>query len=186
MSKHNFLQNLERIKKQARENITKGAVTENYQLDKKDVVSLLNSALATEIICTLRYKQHHFTAAELGASVASAEFLEHSRQESEHADQLAERILQLGGKPNFSPVGLEKRAHAEFVECETVSCMVKENLIAERIAIDIYRAMIAYIGNHDPTTRKMLEYILAIEEEHADDLLDVAAEYDVNLEFSDS
>ena len=182
MSKNDFLTNMKQIREQARKHLKQGAITENYGLDLNKVISLLNSALATELICTLRYKQHHYKAASLGASVAAAEFLEHAIQETEHSEQIAGRIMQLGGEPDFSPEGLQGRAHADFVECETVACMVEENLVAERIAIDIYRGMIGYIGYADPTTRKMLEDILATEEEHADDLLDVAAEYDIDLD----
>ncbi|MCP0913355.1 MULTISPECIES: ferritin-like domain-containing protein [Legionella] len=182
--KHNtaFLTDLKKIRDDARKHLTKGPVTENYHLNLATVIELLNGALATELICYLRYNKHHYKAAALGASVAASEFLEHANQENLHANQLAARIVQLGGDPNFSPHGLSERAHAEYVECETVECMVKENLVAERIAIDIYREMINYIGNADPTTRKLLEDILAVEEEHADDLLDVAAEYDIKFE----
>ncbi|GGI93545.1 ferritin-like domain-containing protein [Legionella impletisoli] len=177
-----FLANIKKIRDEARKHLMRGPITENYNLDLDNVIELLNGALATELICILRYKQHHYKAAALGASVAAAEFLEHAIQETDHADQLAQRIMQLGGEPNFSPEGLGERSHADFVDCDTVDCMVEENLVAERIAIDIYRAMINYIGYADPTTRKLLEDILAVEEEHADDLLDVAAEYDVKLD----
>lgn len=173
---------MKHIREQARKHLGRGAITENYNLDLDKVISLLNSALATELICTLRYKQHHYKSAALGASVAAAEFLEHAIQETEHSEQIAGRIMQLGGEPDFSPEGLLGRSHAEFVACESVACMVEENLVAERIAIDIYRGMIGYIEYADPTTRKMLEDILATEEEHADDLLDVAAEYDIDLD----
>lgn len=176
-----FLADIRKIREDARKHLMRGPITENYRLDLDKVIELLNGALATELICTLRYKKHYYKAAALGASVAAAEFLEHATQETAHADQLARRIVQLGGEPDFSPKGLSARSHADYVDCETIACMVEENLVAERVAIDIYREMINFIGNADPTTRKMLEDILSVEEEHADDLLDVAAEYNVVL-----
>lgn len=182
MSKKDFVSDIKKIRDDARKHLLRGPVTENYHLELDNVIALLNGALATELICNLRYQKHHYKAAALGASVAAAEFLEHANQESEHASQIAQRIVQLGGEPNFSPEGLSARAHADYVECDGVKCMVKENLIAERIAIDIYRDMVNYIGNADPTTRKMLEDILAVEEEHADDLLDLAAEYKIHFD----
>ncbi|MBA4696788.1 MAG: bacterioferritin [Legionella sp.] len=180
--KSQFLIDLEEIQKQARHNLHQGAVTSQYALDLDTVYSMLNAALATEIICTLRYKKHYFKAMELGASIASQEFLEHSNQEQEHADTIAERIVQLGGEPDYNPSHIVSRAHANYVDCGTVKEMIRENLIAERIAIDIYRKMVQFIGDADPTTRKIIETILAVEEEHADDLLDLAAEYDLSLE----
>ncbi len=182
MKNAQFLVDVKEIQKQARLNLGQGAITKYYQLDLNTVYQMLNAALATEIICTLRYKQHYFKALELGASIASKEFLEHSNQEQQHADMIAERIVQLGGQPDYNPTGIVDRAHAHYVECDSVKEMIKENLIAERIAIDIYREMIQFIGNADPTTRKLLENILATEEEHADDLLDVAAEYKILFE----
>lgn len=172
-----FLTDVQTLRKRAREHMEKAAVTEGYQADLATVIKLLNAALATEIICTLRYKRHYYMAEGLRADVAAAEFLEHANQEQEHADELAERITQLGGAPDFSPVGLADRAHAEYVECDTLEEMVKENLVAERIAIDSYREMIQFIGNDDPTTRRMLEGILAVEEEHADDMGALLASY---------
>lgn len=182
MSKREFISDIKKIRDDARKHLIRGPVTENYHLNLEQVIELLNGALATELICTLRYQKHYYKAASLGASVAAAEFLEHANQERDHASQLAERIVQLGGEPDFSPDGLSERAHADYVACDTVKCMVKENLIAERIAVDIYRDMVKFIGNGDPTTRKMLEDILAVEEEHADDLLDLAAEYNIQFE----
>ena len=177
-----FLADIEKIRENARKHLGKGAVTADYSLDLPVVVELLNDALATEIVCTLRYKKHHYKAASLGASIAAAEFLEHANQESGHADSLAQRIMQLNGEPNLNPSTFLERSHADYVDCDTVKEMIKENLIAERIAIDIYRAVINFIGNADPTTRILLEGILAVEEEHADDLLDVAAEYNIKLD----
>ncbi|WP_131781498.1 ferritin-like domain-containing protein [Legionella gresilensis] len=176
-----FLVDIEAIRKQARNNLQKGAVTENYKIDLDTMYDMLNSALATEMICTLRYKQHYFKATELGATIAAEEFLEHSNQEQQHADQIAERIVQLGGQPNFNPATFSAYSHADYVDCNTVAEMVRENLIAERIAIDIYREMILFLGDNDSTTRKMIEEILAVEEEHADDLLDIAKEYNISL-----
>ncbi len=182
MKDMDFIENIKKIRLDARQHLNKGPVTENYNLDLNEVYDMLNSALATELICSLRYRKHYYQAAALGASVAATEFLEHANQESDHANQLAQRIVQLGGEPDFSPDGLSERAHADYVDCKDIACMVKENLIAERIAIDIYREMIKKIGNADPTTRHVLETILAVEEEHADDLLDVAAEYKISLD----
>ncbi len=182
MSNSDFIIDIKKIKETARSKISQGAVTENYSLNLTNVIELLNNALATEIICTLRYKKHHYKATELGASIAAAEFLEHSTQEDEHASKLAERIQQLGGEPNLDPSTLTGRSHADYVDCDSLKEMIIENLVAERIAIDSYREIIQFLGNNDPTTRVMLESILAVEEEHADDLLDVAAEYDIQLD----
>lgn len=170
MADTTFLTDVKTLRERARRDIEKAAVTEGYSADRETVLALLNTALATEIICTLRYKRHYYMAEGLHAEVAAEEFLEHATQEQEHADQLAERIVQLGGAPDFTPQTLADRSHAEYVECDTLKDMIKENLIAERIAIDSYREMIAFVGNDDPTTRRMLEEILAVEEEHADDM----------------
>jgi len=140
------------------------------------VIKLLNEALATEIICVLRYRRHHFMAAGINADSVAAEFLVHANEEQQHADQIAARIVQLQGEPNFSPEGLASRAHAEYVEGENLLDMIKEDLVAERIAIDSYREMIEYIGDKDTTTKRMLEGILAMEEEHADDLVGMLEE----------
>jgi bacterioferritin len=145
-------------------------VTPGYTADRATVVDLLNTALATELVCVLRYKRHYFMAQGINAKSVAAEFLEHANEEQAHADQIAARIVQLGGEPNFSPDGLATRSHAEYVEGEDLIGMIQEDLVAERIAIDSYGAMIRYLGTDDPTTRRMLEQILASEEEHADDL----------------
>lgn len=158
------------LRARARHHIDSGAVTDGYTGDRNAVLAMLNGALATELICVLRYKRHHFMADGIHASAVAAEFLEHANEEAGHADQLAKRIVQLGGEPNFSPIGLAERSHAEYVEGTSLEDMIKENLIAERIAIDSYREMIAFIGNNDPTTRRMLTSILEVEEEHADEL----------------
>ena len=140
------------------------------------MIKLLNEALATEIVCVLRYKRHYFMASGIHAEGVAAEFLEHANDEQGHADQIAARIVQLGGEPNFNPDGLLTRSHAEYVEGETLVDMIKEDLVAERIAIDSYRDMINYFGNDDPTTRRLMESILAVEEEHADDLVNLLSE----------
>ena len=158
------------LRAQARRKIEKGAVTEGYAADRAKVIKMLNDALATEIVCMLRYKRHYFMATGVHAEAVAAEFLEHANQEVEHADAIAKRIVQLGGEPDFSPDTLVKRSHAEYVPGKSLMDMVKEDLIAERIAIDSYKEMIAAIGEDDSTTRRMLEWILAVEEEHADDL----------------
>jgi len=139
---------------------------------------LLNEALATEIVCTLRYKRHYFTAKGLTSAAIANEFMEHAREETEHADRIADRITQLGGDPNFSPEGLASRSHAEYVAGESLTDMIKEDLVAERIAIESYREMINYFGSGDSTSRRLMEEILAVEEEHADDLLTLIEELD--------
>ena len=158
------------LRANARRKIEEGAVTAGYAADRDQVLKMLNEALATEIVCLLRYKRHYFMATGVHAEAVAAEFLEHAVQEQAHADQIAARIVQLGGEPDFSPDTLTKRSHAEYVPGKTLIDMVKEDLIAERIAIDSYKEMIAVIGNDDTTTRRMLESILAVEEEHANDL----------------
>jgi bacterioferritin len=166
----NHLMNVEAIRRRAREHIERGAFTESYGADRDVVLKLLNAALATELICVLRYKRHHFMASGLHAEPAAAEFLEHANQEQQHADQIAERIVQLGGEPDFSPDELSQRSHAEYVEGENLIDMIREDLIAERVAIESYTEIIRYLGNGDPTSRVMLEGILATEEEHAEDM----------------
>src|SRR3954468_16448944 len=165
-----FLSDIQTLRKRAREHIAQGAVTPGYHADREVVVKLLNEALATEIICTLRYKRHYFMAKGIHAEAVAAEFQEHAAEEQAHADQIAERITQLGGAPDFSPEGLATRSHAEYVEGDSLEEMIKEDLVAERIAIDSYREMISYLGEEDPTSRRLMEEILAKEEEHADDL----------------
>ncbi len=165
-----FLTDIKTLRERARKHIEQGAVTQSYHGDRETILRLLNEALATELVCVLRYKRHHYMATGLHAEGAAAEFLQHAVEEQGHADELAARIVQLGGQPNFNPDGLTSRSHAEYVEGENLRDMIKEDLIAERIAIDSYREMINYIGQDDSTTRRMLEGILAVEEEHADDL----------------
>jgi bacterioferritin len=173
VAKKPFLTDIKTLRKRARQHIENGAVTEGYSADRETVVKLLNEALATEIVCVLRYKRHYFMATGIHAEGVAAEFLEHANDEQGHADQIAARIVQLGGAPNFNPEGLLTRSHAEYIEGETLKDMIQEDLVAERIAIDSYRDMINYFGNDDPTSRRLLEGILAVEEEHADDLVNL-------------
>lgn len=165
-----FLTDVKTLRERARKHILDGAVTAGYRADRTTVIKLLNEALATELVCILRYKRHHFMAAGINADTVAAEFLVHANEEQQHADQIAARIVQLKGEPDFNPEGLAMRSHAEYVEGETLIDMIKEDLVAERIAIDSYGEMIAYLGDKDVTTRRMLEGIMAMEEEHADDL----------------
>ncbi len=164
------LTDVKTLRKRAREHIETGAVTEGYAAERDAVVKMLNEALATEIVCVLRYKRHYFMASGIHAAPVAAEFLEHANVEMQHADSLAKRIVELGGEPNFSPEGLASRSHAEYVEGSSLKDMIKEDLVAERIAIESYREMISYLGDTDPTTQRMLKEILATEEEHAEDL----------------
>jgi bacterioferritin len=166
-----FLTDIQTLRERARKHIENGAVTEGYSADRETVVKLLNEALATELVCVLRYKRHYFMASGINAEGVAAEFLQHANEEQGHADEIAQRIVQLKGEPNFNPEGLLSRSHAEYVEGDSLIDMIKEDLVAERIAIDSYREMITYFGNDDPTSRRMLEGILAVEEEHADDLV---------------
>jgi bacterioferritin len=168
-----FKLDLNAIRTKARQNLDEGAVTDNYAANRPVVLKMLNEALATELVCVLRYKRHYFMAKGIHAEPVAAEFAEHATQEQEHADQLALRIVQLGGEPNFSPKGMLERSHSEYVEANSLQEMIKENLVAERIAIDSYKAMVQYLGDKDPTTRRLLEQILAVEEEHADDMADL-------------
>jgi bacterioferritin len=161
------------IRARARQNLDGGAVTQDYSADRPTVLELLNSALATELVCVLRYKRHHFMASGIHAEPVAAEFAAHAAEEQGHADQIAARIIELGGAPDFSPQGLADRSHSEYVEGVDLEDMIRENLIAERIAIDSYRAMVVYLGDRDPTTRRLLEEVLAVEEEHAHDMADL-------------
>jgi bacterioferritin len=161
------------LRRQARKHIEEGAVTAGYAADREAVLKLLNEALATEIVCVLRYRRHYFMARGIHSKGVGEEFLAHSNEELGHADQIAERIVQLGGEPDFAPDSLTGRSHAEYVAGKTLVGMIKEDLVAERIAIDSYRGMIEYIGDQDPTTSELLKGILAVEEEHADELADL-------------
>jgi len=164
------------LRARARQGIEDGAMTAGYKAKAETVIKLLNDALATEIVCVLRYKRHYFMAAGISSLSVKGEFLQHAIEEQVHADQLAERIVQLGGEPNLSPEGILSRSHSEYVEGNSLVEMITEDLIAERIAIDSYREMVAYVGTDDPTTRKVLEGILAQEEEHAEDMASLLKE----------
>ncbi len=168
-----FLTDIKTIRERARREINEGAVTPDYALDKEQVCKILNEALATEIVCVLRYKFHYFMASGIHKEGVAAEFLQHSIEEQAHADLIAERIKQLGGKPEMNPAVVAGRAHAEYVEGDSLVDMIKENLVAERIAIQTYREMVNFFGDKDPTSRVMMEGILAQEEEHADDMADL-------------
>src|SRR5713226_3235439 len=174
--KGSFLTDIAELRRRARQHIMEGAVTADYKGDRKTVLRVLNEALATELVCVLRYKRHHYMAKGIHSQAVAAEFLEHAAEEQGHADQIAQRIVQLDGAPNFNPEGLLTRSHTEYVECETLTDMIKEDLVAVRIALDSYREIISYLGNDDPTTRRMMEDILAVEEEHADDLVNLLDE----------
>ncbi len=166
---------LEAIRKRARANMQDGAVTGAYKADRGKVIAVLNEVLATEIVCTLRYKNHYYMASGIHSKAVAAEFLEHAKEEEGHADAAAKRITELGGKPNFNPDGLHTRSHAEYREGESLEDMIKEDLIAERIAIETYSEIVRWLGDTDPTTRRMIEGLLAVEEEHADDLSNLLA-----------
>ena len=177
MADQPFLSDIQTLRTRARQHLEQGAVTPGYRAHRETVIKLLNEALATEIVCVLRYKRHYFMASGINAQSVAQEFLQHANEEQVHADQLAQRIVQLGGEPNFAPEGLSTRSHSEYVEGDTLIAMIKEDLVAERIAIDSYREMITYFGNDDPTTRRLMETILAMEEEHADDLVNLLEEF---------
>ncbi|HYC35669.1 MAG TPA: ferritin-like domain-containing protein [Usitatibacter sp.] len=170
------LTDVKTLREAARRHIEEGAVTEFHSENRETVLQLLNEALATELVCVLRYRHDYFMARGLASKAAADEFLEHATEEMQHADQIAERIVQLGGEPQFDPNGLTSRSHSEYRIGRTLDEAIRENLVAERIAIDSYREMIQFIGDSDPTTRRMLEEILATEEEHADDLADLLPE----------
>jgi bacterioferritin len=158
------------LRKNARQDVEEGAVTTGYAADKDAVIQLLNEALATELVCVLRYKRHYFMAKGIHSESVKLEFLAHAKEEMAHADRIAKRITELGGEPDFSPDGLSSRSHAEYMPGDTLISMIKEDLIAERIAIESYREFVAYLASDDPTTQRMIKEILAIEEEHADDM----------------
>lgn len=164
------LSDIEAIRARARQHISAGAVTPSYDANREIVLKLLNEALATELVCVLRYRRHYYMAEGVLAEAVKKEFLEHSIEEQGHADLLAERIVQLGGAPNFDPTGLASRSHAEYQEGVTLEDMITEDLIAERVAIESYREMVEYIGAHDSSTRRILEKILGVEEQHAEEL----------------
>ncbi|MBV8805490.1 MAG: ferritin-like domain-containing protein [Sinobacteraceae bacterium] len=169
----NHIKQIQEIRERARKQISEGAVTDEYKLDRKQVISILNGALATELVCVLRYKFHYFMASGLHSQAVKEEFKEHADEEQEHADWIAERIKQLGGKPEMNPAILTKNSHSEYKEGTSLTDMIREDLIAERIAIDSYRDIIQFLGENDPTSRRLMEQILAKEEEHADDMADL-------------
>lgn len=168
--KNSFLTDISEIRRRARQHIEDGAVTDSYKGDRKVVLRVLNEALATEIVCVLRYKRHHYMAKGIHSQAVAEEFLEHAAEEQEHADLIAERITQLDGEPNFNPEGLLTRSHSEYVEGESLLDMIREDLIAERIAVESYSEIIRYLADNDPTSRRMIESILAKEEEHAEEM----------------
>lgn len=172
---HTFSIDLEAIKKRARAHIDEGAVTDSYQGDRRTILKLLNDSLATELVCVLRYRNHHFMSASVGGIAGFAvtgELLAHSQEELAHADRLAARITQLGGEPDFAPDTLATRSHADYAVSNSLRGMLTEDLVAERIAIDTYTAIIRFVADKDPTTRRLFEELLAQEEEHADELAD--------------
>ena len=173
-----FLSDIETLRRRAREEIEKGPITDAYTADRERVISVLNEVLATELVCVLRYKRHYFTAQGINAGPVAEEFLQHANEEQVHADMAAGRIVQLGGEPDFSPEGLATRSHSEYDASSNLLDMVREDLVAERVAIASYQEIIRWLANDDPTTRRMLEEILATEEEHADDLLNILQEID--------
>jgi bacterioferritin len=175
-----FRVDLDAIRSRAREHIKAGAVTDSYQADRSRVISVLNEALATEVVCVLRYRNHYFMARGIHAQSVVQEFLVHANEEQGHADSIAARITQLGGVPNLDPTGLASRSHSEYREASDLESMIREDLVAERIAIETYSAIIRWLGDDDPTTRRLMEDILKVEEEHADDLANLLAGFKGN------
>jgi bacterioferritin len=173
-----FLTDIKELQRRAREHVEKGAVTPAYRGDVATAVKLLNEALATEIVCTLRYRRHHYMAVGIHYQAVADEFMEHAKEEQEHADKIAERIRQLGGAPDFNPEGLLTRSHAQYAEGNSLVDMIKEDLIAERIAIESYMEMIRFFGDNDPTSRRLMESVLQQEEEHADDMATLLETFD--------
>jgi bacterioferritin len=167
---NSFKADIEEIRRRAREKMEDGPITATYRADAEKVVEVLNEALATEIVCTLRYKNHYYMAQGIHGETVAKEFLQHSKEEEAHADAIAKRITELNGKPNFNPNGLATRSHAEYQESDSLEEMIREDLVAERVAVQTYAEIIRWLGNDDPTTRRMMEGVLAQEEEHADDL----------------
>jgi bacterioferritin len=165
-----FVSDVKELRRRARDHMEHGAVTSSYKADRETVIRILNEVLATELVCVLRYKRHYYMATGIHAQAVAAEFLEHAIEEQEHADVAAERITQLGGEPNLNPEGLATRSHSQYIEGTNLLDMVREDLIAERIAVESYNEIIRYLGDDDPTTRIAMEKILGKEEEHADDM----------------
>jgi bacterioferritin len=173
-----FLTDVKELRRRAREHIERGAVTPDYKADRVEVIKVLNEALATEIVCVLRYKRHYFMAQGIDSKAVADEFLEHAQEEQLHADEISRRICQLNGEPNLNPEGMLSRAHSEYVEGDTLVDMIREDLVAERVAIESYNEIIRFIGDNDPTTRRLMEHILAKEEEHAEDMQNLLAAMD--------
>ncbi len=173
-----FLSDVKDIRRRARQHLEQGAITDGYKADRKKVIAVLNEVLATEIVCVLRYKRHYYMASGIHAEPVAQEFLEHANEEQMHVDQIAQRIMQLQGEPNFNPEGLATRSHSEYVEGGSLVEMIREDLVAERIAVESYSEIIRWLGNDDPTTRSLLVEILKNEEEHADDLSNMLAAFD--------
>jgi bacterioferritin len=165
-----FLTDIKEIRQRARQHMDHGPITAGYKADREKVISVLNEALATELVCVLRYKRHYYMAKGINAEPIAQEFLQHATEELAHADQIAQRITQLQGEPNFNPEGITSRSHSEYVEGSSLVDMIREDLIAERIAVESYSEIVRWLGNDDPTSRSMMEEILKVEEEHADDL----------------
>jgi bacterioferritin len=176
--KQGFLTDIVELRRRARQHIEQGAITAEYRADREKVIQILNEALATEIVCTLRYRRHYFMATGIHAQAVAEQFLEHANEEQGHADRIAERITQIGGAPDFNPEGLTTRSHAEYIEGESLVDMIREDLVAERIAIDSYAEIIRFLGDGDITSRRIMEEVLANEEEHADELRDLLATMD--------
>ena len=170
-----FSTDVKKIRERARKHIEEGAVTEGYKANREQVTKVLNDVLATEIVCVLRYKRHYFMAQGISSDSVKAEFLQHANEEQQHADWVAERITQIGGEPNFNPEGLATRSHSEYKPGDSLTDMIKEDLVAERIAIESYSEIVRWLGNDDPTSRVLIEQILKMEEEHANDMLDLLA-----------
>jgi bacterioferritin len=175
-----FATDIQALRQRARQHIENGAVTEGYKVDRDTALKVLNEALATEMVCVLRYKRHYFSATGISSESVKAEFLEHAQEEQEHADRIAERITQLGGDPDLNPAILAERSHSQYVEGKNLVDMIKEDLIAERIAIESYTDIVRFFGDGDPTSRRLMEEILAKEEEHANDMLDLLKNLDIH------
>ena len=178
-----FMTDVAELRRRARRHMEMGAVTDSYKADRETVIRILNEVLATEIVCVLRYRRHYYMATGIHAEPVAKEFLEHANEEQQHANVIAERITQLGGEPDFNPQGLASRSHSQYVAGGSLLDMVREDLVAERIAVDSYNEIIRYLGDDDPTTRRAIEKILAKEEEHADDMkkiLDSLSESELN------
>lgn len=186
MSTSPLTTDIQALRRRAREHTDDGAVTAGYDADRETILKLLNNSLATEIVCVLRYRRHYFMAKGMFSKAIADEFIAHSNEELGHADMLAERIVQLGGEPDFSPDTLSSRSHAEYVAGTSLADMIKENLVAERIAIDSYRGVIRYLGDRDSTTRRLFESILAVEEKHADELAELLADLPYALREGDA